>query len=94
MSSVVVRLCNDSNAGTNDAVKMLFRNKENANCTTNVLDKAGDDFRAGSEGVYGLEFMDSCSWEFRAYALWFNRGMGPKLKSFRPAMFSPVCNAL
>ena len=25
-------------------------------------------------------------------ALWFNRGMGPKLKSFILAIFSPVCN--
>ena len=27
-----------------------------------------------------------------ATALWFNRGMGPKLKSFILAIFSPVCN--
>ena len=53
--------------GTDHYVRMAFRNRAGQNCTTKYLDNYGDDFMDGSSAVYGLEFMDSCSWEFTAH---------------------------
>ena len=40
--------------------------------------------------IVTVVFQYSIIWWLR---MWFNRGMGPKLKSFILAIFSPVCNA-
>ena len=42
-----------------------------------------------ARGIVGVLEETLMAW---TTALWFNRGMSSKLKSFIPAIFSPVCN--
>ena len=68
MRELEVRVCNPTWSGTDDYVKIKFKNGENEQCSTDWLDKEGDDFQTGSEQKWDnakYDFLSSCSKIFR-----------------------------
>jgi len=60
LEEIKAKVCNVHEAGTNDYVYVRFRNGKKETCTTDNLDKHGDDWTQGSVNIFGANWFSDC----------------------------------